>query len=325
MRGNGHPGGGHSGGRFGLTVSANPTHAALALDTLRFASESLGLNTVLGLSNISFGLPARAFLNSAFLAMAAAAGLSCVIANPADHLLRDLRLSADVLTGRDPGAMIFIERLGQAAGVGPVGRGRQPFSRRARTQGRGEGQQGKDRGIFAGGLAAGPSASGPVNPCHVSGHSGSREPYARREYFLPQLIAAAEAMEAGVRHLTPLLQQEQSAPQGTVVMATVKGDVHDIGKKIVCLMLRNRGYRVIDLGKSVDGETIVRRGAHGQGRRDRPLGADDHHHGGNARRDHNSRASAVPASSSWSGARWSRARMPRKSAPTGMRRTRSRP
>ncbi|NTV53114.1 MAG: dihydropteroate synthase, partial [Candidatus Firestonebacteria bacterium] len=238
-----------------LTVSANPTHAALALDTLRFAAESLGVNTVLGLSNISFGLPSRPYLNSAFLAMAAAVGLSSVIANPADELLRDLRLSADVLTGRDPGAVKFLERFArpaEAAGK-PAAAGTTDTVRDLIIKGR------KERIVEAlqARVAQGEQPLALLTKQLFPAIQEVGEKYAQRIFFLPQLIAAAEAMERGVQYLSPFLQSAGQVEKGTVIMATVKGDVHDIGKKIVGLMLRNNGYRVIDLGKSVEGEAII--------------------------------------------------------------------
>ncbi len=240
-----------------LTVSANPAHASLALDTLKYASQSLQANTVLGLSNISFGLPARPYLNSAFLAMAAAAGLSSVIANPADELLRDLRLSSDVLTGRDPGALAFLERFAQMDPKAAAANASQ------------ESEPGDVRGLIIKGRkekiveVLKQRVEQGAKPLEIL--TGQMFPaiqevgdkYAQRVIFLPQLIAAAEAMERGVQFLTPLLQQGEQTQKGTVVMATVKGDVHDIGKKIVGLMLRNNGYTVLDLGKSVDEDTIV--------------------------------------------------------------------
>jgi 5-methyltetrahydrofolate--homocysteine methyltransferase len=239
-----------------LTVSANPAHAALALDTLRYAAETLKVNTVLGLSNISFGLPARPYLNSAFLAMAAAAGLSSVIANPGDELLRDLRLSADVLTGRDPGAVKFLERFAKApapAAGQPAAPGAALSIRDLVIKGR------KERIVEAlqERLEKGEAPLALLTGQMFPAIQEVGDKYAQRIFFLPQLIAAAEAMERGVQHLTPLLANAGQAQKGTVVMATVKGDVHDIGKKIVGLMLRNNGYKVIDLGKSVDEEAII--------------------------------------------------------------------
>jgi len=214
------------------------------------------VNTVLGLSNISFGLPARPYLNSAFLAMAAAAGLSSVIANPGDELLRDLRLSADVLTGRDPGAVKFLERFAKApapAAGQPAAPGAALSIRDLVIKGR------KERIVEAlqERLEKGEAPLALLTGQMFPAIQEVGDKYAQRIFFLPQLIAAAEAMERGVQHLTPLLANAGQAQKGTVVMATVKGDVHDIGKKIVGLMLRNNGYKVIDLGKSVDEEAII--------------------------------------------------------------------
>jgi 5-methyltetrahydrofolate--homocysteine methyltransferase len=237
-----------------LTASANPAHAFTALQTVHYAAQELRLQTVLGLSNVSFGLPARPWLNGAFLAMAASQGLSAVIANPGDPVVMDLRASADVLTGRDPGGRAFIARFAarpvasetnEAAAERPL--------RRIILRGEKE----KIADALAAALAQGAEPMALLERELFPAIQEVGEKYQRHELFLPQLIAAAETMEQGVQALAPHLRHENRAAKGTVALATVKGDIHDIGKKIVALLLKNNGYAVIDLGKSLDEEAIV--------------------------------------------------------------------
>lgn len=243
-----------------LTVSANPAHARLSLRALAYTQQVLKLNTVLGLSNISFGLPSRPVLNSAFLAMAAGQGLSLVIANPADQLLQDFRRAVDLLTGRDPAGKNYLARFGRqagpAAGDAKAAGGRAAKGSTLRElilKGEKEKLEAALRQLLEQG--ADPFALLTVELFPAIQEVGDK--YQRREYFLPQLIASAEAMEGGSQLLAGHMRHERQASRGTVVLATVKGDVHDIGKKIVALMLRNNGFSVVDLGKSVDEQVIV--------------------------------------------------------------------
>ncbi len=244
-----------------LAVSANPGGLNITLRTISYASRELGLNTILGLSNISFGLPGREFLNSAFLAMAASAGLSLVIANPMEPLLMKIKRSSEVLIGRDEGAREFIN---QCTSKGA------PESRAKRHKIKAEvsldreiyetilqGEKTQIRELVQAGLKKGLLAYDIVQKIMIPAIQIVGEKYDQREYFLPQLIASAETMEKGMQCLMPYLKQENQGAQDVGILATVKGDVHDIGKKIVGLLLRNNGYKIVDLGKSVDENTIL--------------------------------------------------------------------
>ncbi len=250
-----------------MTASSNQAQAKVTLDTLRYVSETLQCNTVLGLSNISFGLPGRDYVNSTFLAMAAGAGLSAVIANPAAELLMKVKAAADVLTGRDPNCRQYIEKFqnsGRTAQV-TVAALKSELSpeecvRDAIVKGSKEEIEKQVRIL----LDQGRTALAIVQKTMIPAIQLVGEKFNHKEYFLPQLIASAETMEKGVRYLTPQLEKTKPTSKGIGVIATVKGDIHDIGKKIVGLLLRNNGYSVIDLGKSVDEETIVNQAvAHG--------------------------------------------------------------
>lgn len=248
-----------------LTVSSKPLAAQACLSTIRTCHKRWGLPTVLGLSNISFGLPARELLNSTFLSMAAAAGLSACIANPSSERLQEALAATEVLLGRDPQAMSFIQGFADWHPAEP-GRHRVANSavqesdpkytalQSAVIQGDREGVLGE----VAAALDQGQQPFAIVNNELIPGIMVVGEKYEKKEYFLPQLLLSAEAMQAGFEQLRPFLESQagQEAPK-KVILATVEGDIHDIGKNIVGLLLRNHGFEVIDLGKDVPAQAIV--------------------------------------------------------------------
>ncbi|MFP5259699.1 MAG: homocysteine S-methyltransferase family protein [Acidobacteriota bacterium] len=244
-----------------LTVSSKPEAAVACLETIRYCRETWGLPTVLGLSNISFGLPARELVNSAFFAMCLGAGLAAAIANPNVPRLMETLAAGEVLLGRDPQAGRFIGRYagwkstqggGGVVAAAVAEEGASPL-RQAVILGRKE----EVLTRIEAALAEGSEAATLLSDELIPGIMSVGERYERKEFFLPQLLAAAEAMRAGFTRLEPLLTETAGAAKARVVMATVEGDIHDIGKNIVCLMLRNHGFEVIDLGKDVPAERIV--------------------------------------------------------------------
>lgn len=246
-----------------LTVSSKPEAARHCLDTIRHCREVLGLPTTMGLSNVSFGLPARELLNSTFLAMGMACGLSSCIANPASTRLRETLSSGEVLLSRDPQAGRYIEGYAQWTPVAPTagGSGGPGVARGAATT-PGEAVISGDKAALLAmletRLAEGADPFALVDGELIPAILEVGNKYERKEYFLPQLLRSAEAMQAGFARLEPLLLASGRAEKKTpVVMATVEGDIHDIGKNIVCLMLKNHGYEVFDLGKDVPAVKIV--------------------------------------------------------------------
>jgi 5-methyltetrahydrofolate--homocysteine methyltransferase len=242
-----------------LTVSTQPENARSTLKTIHYVAGELGLNTVIGLSNVSFGLPGREHVNSAFLSMAAVEGLSMVIANPTAPQLMDAKRAADLLVGRDPAGRQFIEAWtarNQPGSNRPKPREAKSLEERIQEAVL-SGEKDSIQGLLQAALDQGLPAFELVQKLMIPAIQTVGEKYDHREYFLPQLIAGAEAMERGVQFLAPRLSQENRTPKAVGVLATVKGDVHDIGKKIVSLILRNNGYHILDLGKSVDAEVIV--------------------------------------------------------------------
>ena len=263
-----------------MTVSSDQSAAAETLKTVRWAAEE-GFGTVLGLSNVSFGLPERGWVNSSFFAMAASAGLSWAIANPSHSLLMNTKYAADVLTGRDPDARSYIELIGSDnSGAGSAG-----GQSGAGTDGGGKSGSGSTGKAAAGAelslrqklskaviegrredieelarlaLDAGDQPSALLQEDLIPAIMKVGEYYDQKRYFLPQLIASAETMEKGFSVLEPALRAEGgNEKRGTIIMATVQGDIHDIGKNIVVLMLRNYGFEVIDLGKDVNAGDII--------------------------------------------------------------------
>lgn len=243
-----------------LTVSAEQKRAAETLRTITLVKEKLGLATVLGVSNISFGLPQRPIISSAFFSMAMAAGLDAAIINPRDKAMMDAWRSAMVLLNRDHQAASYIEayRGEQAGSEAPRADSAQPLSIRERLS---QAVVSGDRdGIVA--LVEEAFAEG-LTPMQVSNEGflpGLEEVGRRFEkniFFLPQVMQSADTMQAGFVRLKEEMKGQAFESRGRILMATVEGDIHDIGKNIVCTLLENHGFEVFDIGKNVSAATIV--------------------------------------------------------------------
>ncbi|MGD9610843.1 MAG: homocysteine S-methyltransferase family protein [Desulfovibrionaceae bacterium] len=246
-----------------LTVSSKPEAALACLETIRVCRERFGLPTVLGLSNISFGLPARELVNSAFFAMCLGAGLAAAIANPNIARLMETSGAGEVLLGRDPQAGRFIARYGAWKPSQPVAAAAGTAAAESGVDGNPlrqaviRGKRDAIDGLIDEALASGRTAAAILDEDLIPAIMDVGERYERKEFFLPQLLVAAETMRAGFTRLEPLLARTAGAAKARIVMATVEGDIHDIGKNIVCLMLKNHGFEVIDLGKDVPAQRIV--------------------------------------------------------------------
>ncbi len=244
-----------------LTVSSKPEAALACLETIRHCRQAWGLPTVLGLSNISFGLPARELVNAAFFAMCLGAGLAGAIANPNVSRLMETGAAGEVLLGRDPQAGRFIDRYaGWKAAAPQAAAAERAVAEEAASPIRQaviKGRKAELDGLIDAALAEGREAAAILSEELIPGIMDVGERYERKEYFLPQLLVAAEAMRAGFERLEPLLTETAGARKARIVMATVEGDIHDIGKNIVCLMLKNHGFEVVDLGKDVPASRIV--------------------------------------------------------------------
>jgi len=245
-----------------MTVSSNQDAAKETLSLVDWATRN-GFKTVLGLSNVSFGLPERKWVNSAFLAMAVSRGLTFAIANPDSMELMSTKFASDVLTGRDRGCRAFIQRFQNTADVANLAK-TQPLSVSISEQISKDVLNGDKDHICTHvekALKEKIEARKIVDESLIPAINKVGELFDRREYFLPQLIMSAEAMKMAFDFLEPHLRQsgrsEKAAVKRKIILATVKGDIHDIGKNIVALMLKNYGYEVIDLGKDVGPEAVL--------------------------------------------------------------------
>ena len=258
------------------TVGAEPEAGLRCLGTIRHCREELGLFTVIGLSNISFGLPVRPLVNETFLVMAASAGLTMAIANPTQESLMDHAAAADILLKKTGADRRYLARAAQIAERQPIpapaaagktgdaaapepsadkGSGEEPEDPLFRAVLDGD-QQGI-RELAEAAVASGREPQEIIDGSLIPAINRVGELFDQKKFFLPQLIYGASAMECAIRYLEPLIRGGGRQQAETVVIATVQGDVHDIGKNLVALMLRNYGYRVIDLGKDVPAERIL--------------------------------------------------------------------
>ena len=248
-----------------MTISANPEAAAISLDFIEACRRRAELATICGLSNVSFGLPSRAVVNQTFLGMAIGRGLTSAIANPAAPGILDTIAAADALTGRDSRLERYINRFAAlpAQGNSPV-----PESKPTEPQTLPlperlydavlRGRRGEALKLLDEVIASGTKPGVIVDEILIPAITEVGNRFERKEYFLPQLMQSASAMQKAMEKLEPLLEEGGGRGDGPVfVLATVKGDIHDIGKNIVALLLKNHNFRVIDLGKDVPAETIV--------------------------------------------------------------------
>lgn len=261
------------------TVAADPEAGRLFLETIRYC-KAQGLATIGGLSNVSFGLPERGVVNAAFLAMAICEGLSMAIANPAQQLLMNVARASDLLISKrdaDAAYLARIERYHESAEyISPAGHAEGAFKDEQKPEGTVTDEaaasplktvyndilKGNRRTVLEDtvkALEAGASAKEILDEALMPAIEEVGNLFDQGRYFLPQLIAGAEAMKTSIAHLEPLLAEGRSADTAmpVIVIATVHGDIHDIGKNLVTLMLRNYGFQVHDLGKDVPAEEII--------------------------------------------------------------------
>lgn len=251
------------------TVASNHRAAVETLETVEWCTKEFGVGTIMGLSNISFGLPKRKLVNTAFFAMAISKGLTMAIANPSDELLMQLKLACDVLSIRDKDSLEYIKSFNESKKETKA-----PEVLTSIDQKKDAEKdildtihhmvvQGKKESILDCVKTAVAESHGPktiIEGYLIPAITKVGELFEDKTYFLPQLIMSAEAMKTAMDYLDPLLEDGKEHQQGAkkkVVIATVKGDIHDIGKNLVSLMLKNYGFEIYDLGKDVAREVIV--------------------------------------------------------------------
>jgi 5-methyltetrahydrofolate--homocysteine methyltransferase len=235
-----------------MAVSADAQAPRETLRTVGWCGKN-GFYTVLGISNVSFGLPQREHVNAAFLAQAAARGLCAAIVNPQSRLVMDQKAASDVLCGRDQAAKRYISRFNAAPAAAGVQDSRQVSLYDAVL--RGQSRAAKEAAHQA--LVEGSTAEDLIGRMVIPALEEVGRRFERKEFFLPQLMLSAESAKAAFSLISPHLKDGEKHRRCTVVMATVKGDIHDIGKNIVGLMLGNHGFNVVDLGKDVPAEQII--------------------------------------------------------------------
>lgn len=242
-----------------MTVSSKPGEVFSTLELIDYCSHDLGVNTILGLSNISFGLPARGYINSTFLAMAVGRGLTMAIANPNSDWLMHMKRASDVLMGRDSGCETYIDFYGEGQEVKRENPNQNSEDEKKELYDCVLKGRHKDIEGYINTALKSYKPQVIVNDILIPAINEVGELFEKQIYYLPQLIMSAQAMKLGFEVLEPLLAEEKTyvENQKVIVLATVQGDIHDIGKNIVALMFKNHGFRVIDLGKDVKVETIV--------------------------------------------------------------------
>jgi 5-methyltetrahydrofolate--homocysteine methyltransferase len=242
-----------------MTVSSNQSAAKVSLDLIEWASREFKVSTVCGLSNVSFGMPERQWINAAFLGMALGRGLNMAIANPSSEILMSLIAGSDVLSERDRKMHRYVEKFsGVEKAAQTVKKNVDPAKRVFNCVVEGHDDTISD--AIADALTAGIKAKTLVDDCLIPAINKVGDLYDSKKYFLPQLIMGADAMRKAFEILEPHLAENSEAGKGkkaVVIMATVEGDIHDIGKNIVSLMLRNYGFEVVDLGKDVSASRII--------------------------------------------------------------------
>ena len=254
-----------------LTASAQQEDVLATVQALEACKKELGVRTVLGVSNISFGLPCRTYLNTTFLTMAMYAGLDLAIMNPSSEEMMAAVYAYNVLTNRDKQSTKYIERfadrvpastaLAQAAKAAPAASAAEaeltgPYA--ALMKAVEKGLKG-DAAAHTRALLAEKQPLEVVDEALIPALDIVGAKYEKGTLFLPQLLQAASAAQSAFEEIKTAIAQkgEGSASKGRIVLATVKGDVHDIGKNIVKVILENYGFEVIDLGRDVPVETVV--------------------------------------------------------------------
>ena len=254
-----------------LTASAQQEDVLATVQALEACKKELGVRTVLGVSNISFGLPCRTYLNTTFLTMAMYAGLDLAIMNPSSEEMMAAVYAYNVLTNRDKQSTKYIERfadrvpastaLAQAAKAAPAASAAEteltgPYA--ALMKAVEKGLKG-DAAAHTRALLAEKQPLEVVDEALIPALDIVGAKYEKGTLFLPQLLQAASAAQSAFEEIKTAIAQkgEGNASKGRIVLATVKGDVHDIGKNIVRVILENYGFEVLDLGRDVPVETVV--------------------------------------------------------------------
>ena len=237
-----------------MTVSADKMSAVTTLETVKKITEQLGCNTSLGVSNVSFGLPSRDLVNAAFFTTAMENGLSAAIMNPYSERMMEAYYSFNVVKGLDENCMDFINFASRQE-VQPTAKQESSLTLKEAIE---KGLKEKASEITTA-MLGNSSPLDIVNAHVIPALDNVGKRFEEKKLFLPQLLMSAEAAKASIEVIKATMSADgSSVKKGSIVIATVHGDIHDIGKNIVKLLLENYGYNVIDLGKNVPPETVLR-------------------------------------------------------------------
>lgn len=246
-----------------MAISADDQAGLETLKALRLIRDELGVNQTLGLSNISFGLPGRAAINSFFLAMAVLSGLTCPIADPTVWEIRRAGLLADLMLGKDEFCMNYLSVSGEK-----LGRPQTVKRKTEKEEGEAadltaikeaviEGRRKVAAGLTREALGRGTDPQDLINHYLIPALNVVGDRFERKKIFVPEMMIAARTMQDCLDLVRPLLKKEVAGTLGTVVIGTVLGDLHDIGKNLTKLLLESSGFKVIDLGENVPADRFV--------------------------------------------------------------------
>jgi methanogenic corrinoid protein MtbC1/uroporphyrinogen-III decarboxylase len=246
-----------------MAVSADHRAGLETIKALQLIRDELGVNQTLGLSNISFGLPERSSINAFFLAMAILGGLTCPIVDPTEREMQRALLVSNLMLGKDEYCMKYISTFGKES---PKGETIEPTAEAGESAGEvleaiGEavifGRRKDAVALTRQALDSGSDPQEIINNHLIPGLNVVGERFERRDIFIPEMMMSAKSMQACVDLIQPLLKKEGQAVLGTVILGTVFGDLHDIGKNLVRLLMETSGLNVIDLGENVPPEKFV--------------------------------------------------------------------
>ena len=247
-----------------MTISADSNACLEVLKTLKIYREKFGYPSTMGLSNISFGLPNRPLINSTFFAMCLSAGLDAPIMNPYDELMQSTLKASAALIGKDPNGLQF-SKLGQLSGSLTFNKDDSKTVKKSDLDALSaiknaviEGDKDGINDLVKAAIKSGYDSNEITEKALTAAMNDIGVDFGTGKLFLPQVLLSAEVMKTAFDTIKELLPTQEQTNKGTVVIATVKGDVHDLGKNIVAALLSNSGFKLIDLGKDVDSMEIVK-------------------------------------------------------------------
>jgi len=241
-----------------MAISADHRSALETLKAFQLIRDELGVNQTLGLSNISFGLPERASINAGFLAMAVLSGLTCPIVDPTSPEMRKALQISDMLLGKDEFCMNYITLMGGRPETDKTeSEGAPKDTGAALGEAVVKGRRTEAVELTQRALDSGMGPKEIIDTHLIPALNRVGEEFEFKRIFIPEMMMAAKSMQASIDLLKPLMGNKTASALGTVVLGTVFGDLHDIGKNLVKLLLETSGFEVVDLGENVPPEQFV--------------------------------------------------------------------